>query len=72
MARGLDGRIRRLENGRVEPCVECGIDGGLLDYEVVWDDMGALGDSVGPDTSEVKRCGTCSRQLEFIVTWGNI
>ena len=69
MAGSLDGRARRvsrLEDGRQVPCEECGFEGAWSDVEVVWVDPGAS------DPADLKRCGTCDTQLEYIVTWADI
>jgi hypothetical protein len=58
----LNGRVERLENGRVEPCEECGGGGageGDNDtYEVVW-----------VDEAEEEWCETCGRQTAIVVRW---
>jgi hypothetical protein len=65
VAGSIGRRIEALEGvyGR-EPCEECG-DGGEgpeTTWEVVWVDPH------GP--AESKRCGTCGRPFEIVITWG--
>jgi hypothetical protein len=35
VAGSLDGRVSRLENGRVKPCEECGFDGDWSRADIV-------------------------------------
>lgn len=68
--RGLDTRLRRLENGE-KPCLECGFDGDRsnMEIEVVWEDLD------GPDTNtpeEPEFCSTCGDQLTYIVAWQDL
>jgi hypothetical protein len=68
MAGSLGGRVGRLENGREEPCPECGWDGdpSKIEYVVEWQDAD------GP-TEPDEFCETCGRQLasNVQVTWGD-
>ncbi len=65
----LNGRLRRLGNGHLEPCEECGGAGDRsnLDLVVTWEDMDPDPDDSGPEW-----CGTCGRPLEIVVTWADI
>ncbi len=69
MAGSLDARLRRLEGGD-EPCPECGWDGDWsgVEYEVSWDDLDADPGNLEPPEA----CPECGRQLEIIVTWGDV
>ncbi|MDP9485587.1 MAG: hypothetical protein M3Q49_07325 [Actinomycetota bacterium] len=66
----IENRLRRLEGDYATPCPGCGYDGDLsnVEYEVVWDDL-----NVDPDDLESpEACPECGRQLEIIVTWGDL
>ncbi len=66
---GLGDRVRRLEGGD-ESCRECGWDGDWsgVEYEVAWDDPDADPGNLEPPEA----CPACGRQLEIIVTWGDL
>jgi hypothetical protein len=66
MPRRLNGRVNRLENGRVKPCEECGFDGDVSDvgFEVEW------ADEAGPE--ETIYCETCGEPTTIVVTWDGI
>lgn len=68
--RGLDTRLRRLENGG-KPCPECGFDGDRSKVEIVveWEDLDGPDTNV-PDVPEF--CSTCGDQLTYIVTWEDL
>jgi hypothetical protein len=56
-----------LEGHGGAPCEECGFGAGPSEYEVVWHDAESKDAPAGP-----KWCGACGRQVEFVVTWGDI
>jgi hypothetical protein len=60
MLSGLAGRFGRPENGRAEPCPECGWDGDWSKIEYVIDWV----DADGP-TKPYEFCGTCGCQLIY-------
>src|SRR3712207_2225090 len=70
MTGSLNGRVRRLENGRAEPCEEGGFDGDWSNIEIVveWDDIGSLEAPARKEPLEPKCCGTCGDRLEYVVT----
>jgi hypothetical protein len=61
-----NGRLRRLGNGHLEPCEECGGAGDRsnLDLVVTWEDMDPDPDDSGPEW--------CGHQLTYVVTWAGI
>ena len=71
---GLGGRVRRLENSRVEPCEECGFDGDWSNIEIVveWDAVAALEAPAKKRVPWPMYCGTCGHQLEYVVTWQDL
>ncbi len=73
MIRGLAGRVWRLENGRQEPCPECGWDGDWSKGEIVvdWDDLD-LEEPSRDDPAEPKWCETCGHQWEYVITWDDL
>lgn len=69
-AGGIERRLAHLEGSarrsQARPCVECGHGPGetFEDLEVEWSDR--------PCDAEPEFCGTCGRQLVYVVTWGDI
>lgn len=61
-------RLCRLEGANTPPCPGCDWTGDLseVEYEVVWED------APSHEPTEPKRCEECGRQLEYVVTWGDI
>jgi hypothetical protein len=70
--RGLSGRIGRLENGRAEPCPECGWDGDWSNVEIVVDWANLDRNPARDDPAEPKWCEACGHQLEYVVTWTDL
>jgi hypothetical protein len=64
MAGSLNGRVRRLENGRVGPCEECGFDGDWSNVEVVVDFYD------GPE--ETTYCETCGEPTDLVLVWDDL
>lgn len=70
MARSLDTRLKRLEDG-AEPRAECGWDGdwSSVEIEVVWEDL----DGEGSDEEDgPEYCPECGQQLVYTVTWKDL
>lgn len=65
----LNGRLRRLENGHLEPCEECGwtCDWSNVELVVTWGDVDPDQDESGPEW-----CGTCGHQITYVVTWADL
>jgi hypothetical protein len=68
----LNGRVKRLENGRVKPCEECGFGGDRSDVEIVveWTDLDGEGEYTGPEKTTY--CETCGEPAETVVTWEDL
>ena len=65
----LNGRVRRLEDGRLSPCEECGFDGDWSNVEIVveWHDSE---EDTGP--RKTTYCETCGEPTAIVVTWDGI
>jgi hypothetical protein len=65
----LNGRVKRLENGRQVPCEECGFDGDLSSADIVvkWCDSE---EDTGPEKTTY--CEGCGGPTVIVVTWDGI
>jgi hypothetical protein len=69
VAGSLDGRVKRLENGRVKPCEECGFDGDWSNGYIVIEWYDGEQDT-GPENTTY--CETCGEPTAIVVTWDGI
>jgi hypothetical protein len=70
VAGGLDGRVKRLENGRQVPCEECGFDGDWHNVEIVVEWYDGEGEYDGPE--QTVYCERCGEPTETVVTWDDL
>ena len=66
----MNGRVRRLEDGRVGPCEECGFDGDWSNVEIVVEWSDTPGEYDGPERTVY--CETCGEPTTTVVTWDDI
>jgi hypothetical protein len=69
MSGRLNGRVRRLENGRTGPCPECGFDGDWSKAKIEIDWRADKDEDNGP--KETIYCETCGEPVHIVLTWGD-
>jgi hypothetical protein len=65
----LDGRVKRLENGRRVPCEECGFDGDWSSADIVLEWHDSEEDTCPGKTTY---CEGCGEPTAIVVTWDGI